>query len=309
MLRRKKFWLPLIGLLFSLISNSLLISCSKDEAPEPEPPKLVPEIEDISPKAGVYRMRVSIKGKNFDKIPEQNIVKFAEVQAKVVYADENLLEVEVPADGTTGPVTVSAQGTRVTGPSFKYYDLYLVGNYGLGFFSAIKLWKNGVVEPITSETEYNYATSIAVSGNDIFFTGQHFDGSKMVLAYWKNKQFNPISDKNGWASDICVSNGDVYVAGNEDNGSGYNAKYWKGTFGVDLTSSSYDLNDHASTISVVDGDLYAGGLVSLTSWQSVATYWKNGISVTIGDEIGSSRIIDMVVVGRQMGSILRKQLQ
>jgi len=282
-----------------VISYVVFAKCNKEAEPQPEPPKLVPEITDISPDAGFVGMHVVIEGKNFSKTLAENTVKFAGVNASVVDADENSIEVIVPAGGTTGVVTVIANDATATGPAFKYHDLYLLGNQIVDNKNYVKLWRNGIVSDISDQSKYYYGTSFAVSGNDVFISGYHFDGQISHPVYWKNTQVHPLSAALGIATDIFVNGSDIYVSGYEHNGTHFIAMYWKNDVRVELSEGLYS-NDGASSIDMLNGDVLIGGYLSTSSTESTAAFWKNEAMDPIEKPLGSSTVADVEVEGQDV---------
>jgi hypothetical protein len=294
----KRFSSQLNSIVLVVIGYVVFVSCSKEE-PQPEPPKLLPEITVITPKGGFVGMHVIIEGKNFSKVLEENIVKIAGVNASVVDADENSIEVIVPAGGATGPVTVFANDETATGPSFRYYDLYLLGNQTVGNMNRIRFWRSGIVTDISDQTKYCYGTSFVMSGDDVFISGYEFDGQTTTTpAYWKNTQVHSLSTASGVATDISVDANDTYVSGIEYNGTNWIARYWKNGADVKLTEE-IQASD-ASSIDVVDGNVFVGGSVLTSSTTSMATFWKNGAKEPMEEPLESSGIIDFEVAGQDV---------
>lgn len=110
------------------VSGLLALACKKEEQTIP----LNPVIKSIMPAQGPAKTIVSVKGKRFSPNPEENIVKFSGINAKVLMASDTLLQVEVPEDGGTGAVTVSVKGRLSKGPVFSYGELaieYVTSTY------------------------------------------------------------------------------------------------------------------------------------------------------------------------------------
>ncbi|WP_316814029.1 IPT/TIG domain-containing protein [Pedobacter heparinus] len=106
----------------------LLTACNKEEQAIP----LNPVIKSIIPAQGPAKTIVSVRGKRFSPNPEENIVKFAGINARVVMATDTLLQVEAPEDGGTGNLTVSVKGRLSKGPVFSYGEIaieYLNSTY------------------------------------------------------------------------------------------------------------------------------------------------------------------------------------
>jgi Gluconolactonase len=81
-----------------------------------------PRIVSIAPDAGSGSMIVSILGKHFSSVPDENIVQFNGEPAVVLDAKPGELKVVTPANGQTGKVTVSVKGVVLEGPVFTYLE-------------------------------------------------------------------------------------------------------------------------------------------------------------------------------------------
>jgi PKD repeat protein len=83
---------------------------------------MVPQISSISPESGPVGTEVTISGSNFGSSISENTVTFAsgnaEVEATIKSASKTQLIVDVPADATTGPVSVTTNGRTTQGPTF-----------------------------------------------------------------------------------------------------------------------------------------------------------------------------------------------
>ncbi|WP_423736473.1 IPT/TIG domain-containing protein [Chitinophaga caseinilytica] len=96
---------------------ALLAACNKDD--DAEKPA-TPAIAAVYPSAGLPNMIITIKGKNFSTVRQDNKVQFNGKAAIVIEASETALQVVTPADGTTGPVTVATPKGSATGGTFTY---------------------------------------------------------------------------------------------------------------------------------------------------------------------------------------------
>lgn len=83
---------------------------------------LIPHIQSISPASGNSLITVVITGNNFSATPSKDIVLFNNVNATVISADTNRLQVQVPVSNTLGnvPVTVSVNGILSNTAQFQY---------------------------------------------------------------------------------------------------------------------------------------------------------------------------------------------
>lgn len=100
------------------ICCALLGACKKEDDKTPASQGL--SIISIWPGSGLKSIIVTINGKNFSGIREENKVKFNGVDAVVLEASARQLKVVNPESGTSGIVTVQVNGVEVSGPEFIY---------------------------------------------------------------------------------------------------------------------------------------------------------------------------------------------
>ena len=74
-------------------------------------------ISGFAPTSGIVGTTVTITGSNFSPIPSENDVKFNDISATVSAATATQLTVTVPAEATTGKITVTLGGYIVTSVS------------------------------------------------------------------------------------------------------------------------------------------------------------------------------------------------
>jgi hypothetical protein len=98
-------------LLLLLALLSLIVSCKKD-ADQPPPP-VPPVSEPLTVAATKPGDTLYIKGENFSEVAANNTVKINGVAATVVVASTTELKVVVPANATTGSVTVTVNGQSI----------------------------------------------------------------------------------------------------------------------------------------------------------------------------------------------------
>ncbi len=124
-----------------LIGGILISSCKKEKASPANSSQ--PVVLSIWPNNGTGSTIVTIYGRNFSKVAQNNKVKFNGVEAVVIETTEGALQVVSPENATTGNVTVTVQDTEIIGPLFTYIEVsdeYLVstfaGNGTAGFINA-----------------------------------------------------------------------------------------------------------------------------------------------------------------------------
>jgi hypothetical protein len=96
-----------------LFVSLLLAQCSKDDADESSI-----TISSISPETGAAGTTVTISGTGFGATPADNIVKFNGTEAMIQSASATEITASVPANATTGTVTVQVGTSTKTGPVF-----------------------------------------------------------------------------------------------------------------------------------------------------------------------------------------------
>ena len=114
-----------------------LFACSKNDSdsgstPPPTQPidtVVVPAISSVSPLEGVAYTSVVIAGKGFSDTLTNNSVFFNGVKAELLSATKTQLTARVPLGAGTGKVTVSINGTLLTGPVFTYNLSYYVSTF------------------------------------------------------------------------------------------------------------------------------------------------------------------------------------
>ena len=108
LLKHKHYLLLLM--LFGVFA--FVTSCKNDDEPTPTPEVLA--ITSMAPTAGLPGTKVVITGTKFDATAANNKVKFNNVDATVTAATATSIEVTVPANATTGKVTVTVGSTTAT---------------------------------------------------------------------------------------------------------------------------------------------------------------------------------------------------
>lgn len=263
-------------------------SCSNDEVNSP------PTIIEITPKAGVAGMQVTITGEGFSTSLEKNIISFNGVDAEVLSASATQLIVVVPEVETTGMVPTTIGSNQLEGPSFRYYDVFVLVNHYMVTTVAVKVLKNGTFIPITDGSEFTRGWSLAVEGDDIYVAGDTSRSSGMSLiptpVYWKNNIMYPLpfestQDYITSLPSISIDEGDVYISGNEIYPPNTIAKYWKNGEPTSLIKPDYKTN--STSVLALNGDVYVGGSIQ-NDIDNLATYWKNGVENIMPGDLTSS---------------------
>ncbi|HQV54535.1 MAG: hypothetical protein IPH34_06345 [Chitinophagaceae bacterium] len=219
----------------------------------------------------------------------------------IVGGEKNSSGIYVAKYWKNGVVTNITDGTRI-GYAYaievKGSDVYIAFNEinGVGK-EVIKLWKNGVITSITDGSNIANCSGIAVSGSDVYIVGSENNGSINIPKYWKNGvAVNiPVTNvQNTFFQDIAVSGNDVYVVGTEYTPLKTAVIYKNGT-PVWLTAAGIPRTELGGL--VINGtDIYVGGTIpNALSGYFVATYWKNGTSVSLTDGTTDAVVRDMFV--------------
>ncbi|GGH42348.1 hypothetical protein GCM10007423_38950 [Dyadobacter endophyticus] len=99
-----------------------LTACDNDDKPDPTPQPVL-AVTAIAPASGPAGTKVTITGTKFDPTPANNTVLFNTTQATVTAATATSLEVVVPANATSGVISVTVGGvTAKSTASFTVSD-------------------------------------------------------------------------------------------------------------------------------------------------------------------------------------------
>lgn len=173
-------------------------------------------------------------------------------------------------------------------------DMEIVGNdiYTVGYIYNIDgisqrhvIWKNLKVITELTNIGFPFTYSIAVNknNNDIFVVGsEQLPGEWAKAKIWKNGVSTQLSNINGTlAFDIKINKNNVYVAGclpilNIDT-----AVIWTNGIPTFLTDGTNDAV--ATSIKIVDNDIYVAGTEKNSNGNRIAKYWKNGVATNLTD--------------------------
>lgn len=105
-------------ILYIFLAIALVFTACKKNESDSVPTN--PSISSIVPAVAMANQTVTIKGKRFSTTKTDNIIKFSGVSAEIVSATESELVVVVPANGSTGNVTITVNNKTSKGPIFTY---------------------------------------------------------------------------------------------------------------------------------------------------------------------------------------------
>lgn len=221
-------------------------------------------IGDFSPESGVVGTTVTIAGANFSTTPSENIVAFNGVAAAVTAASATELTVTVPADATTGRITVTINGIETTSAS----DFTVPEPTVTGFFPPIA----GAGVPVTI-TGSNFSTTttdniVTFNGTDATVTAA--SPTELTVTVPAGATSGPISVKVGpntvtSAGDLEVCNSaelmisDVVVS-NTSGSASYTVSFKITNVGAaDADLTKIIVQYYASEDDQLDGDAPASG--------------------------------------------------
>ncbi|WP_420401615.1 Kelch repeat-containing protein [Flagellimonas sp.] len=197
-------------LLFICTATFLFLNCKKDDGSLPVDDNPSEEVEypetdifDFSPALGGWGTKVTIRGENFDPLPEGNEVQFNGMAAQVESASETTLVAIVPEDATTGKIKLSANGYDYT--SFQDFTVLLP-------------------PPIISDFE----PKTGVEGDEVTITGDHFGDNPSAVDVLFHGAETPAEIKSfsdteivvgvpvGYKGPIQMGVGDQYTISSEE---------------------------------------------------------------------------------------------
>jgi hypothetical protein len=313
-----------------VIFLSFLISCNDDnEIP-------APEITGLNPTSAMPATIVSITGKGFSTVFNDNTVTFNGKAALVTNSSPTQLNVVVPIDAETGPVSVKINGVAaINQPVFTVVPLptevHTMNPYAGGYNTVVNFTGknfradlagntvtfNGHLARVESVTATTLTVKVPLragtgpvvvngltTGNfkyqaDVYIAGHLYDASGYARAtYWKNGSPVTLSTVgfNTYAYDIKVVNDDVYVVGDRHTGTYNVARLWKNGTEIPLTNES--TSSHAAEVLIAGEDVYVVGYEF--SGKQVAVYWKNGSAVKLTDASTYAIASSIVIIGNDV---------
>jgi hypothetical protein len=155
------------------------------------------------------------------------------------------------------------------------------------------IWRNSSNVSILAFTNSSSTgcSAVMASGTDMYAAGSVNGEAKL----WKNGTEQPLTNPSIPSTSvevvgIDVEGTDVYVVG---YGSGTNFRVWKNGIPTDINTNG---EGYPTSIAVSGTDVYVGGYEKVAGkW--VATYWKNGTAIHIGDASRHSFVRGMAIKG------------
>ncbi len=128
-----------------------------------------PTIASLSSTGGPAGFALTIVGTNFSSVLTENTVSFNGVPANVQSATATQLVVTAPAGATSGPVSVTVNGQKVTGPLFSFQSLGISSINPPQFFPPATITISGVgFSPTAGQNtvKFNGIVAVVVSASD-----------------------------------------------------------------------------------------------------------------------------------------------
>jgi len=308
-----------IILIASVISLTLLYSCSKDED-NPNISKYTIYM------AGEYDISQACYWKNGKRTDFGNVsaITGMSVSNGNVYMSgyynsfvpcywKNGVKTDLPDD--TDLPAINFKASYANGIYAAGNDVYTVGSYNVKDVSPYNVraqpcyWKNTSRFDITDYPDrFAEATCIFVSGDDIYIGGKYLvpgtNGPIEVYqaCYWKNGVKTDLpADIDSYVTDIYVENGKVYAAGSWKNESwplfSHTRCYWADGQKVDLITINPNDRYDVKAIFVDNGTVYAAGYCTDDELNTTACYWKDGKQTILSglNEAARSRAFSIYV--------------
>jgi hypothetical protein len=284
-----------------------------------------PAISAISPVTGPAGTTVTISGTNFSANSAADTVRFNGIAAIVSTASVTSLQVIAPANGSTGPVSVSTTDGRTNGPVFTYTVVAappsitsispvsgaantIVTITGTNFkttATANTVKFNGVAATVTNATATQLVVTAPSTGTtgDITVTTASGTSNGILFTYVALPSSNvfvvgrtssgPAYWKNGVKTDMpadCLEANAIFVDGTDTYIGGADAngpKYWKNGVGISLPMSAGHNGGRAKSVFVSGTDVYVGGYDLINGANSLPRCWKNGIPLAVSLSAGN----------------------
>lgn len=280
------------------------VSCSTGSAIGPIFTYLYPPtISSISPTSGDANTLVTITGTNFKLSPTDNIVEFNGMPAVVEAATASTLTVIVPANASTGPITVSTMDGTATSSVFTFSPLPTIT-----VISSSSGWYNNILT-ITGTNFSSVASDNSVLINGALATVQSATTTTLTvlvppMAGTKTGTVE-VTTHSGKATGPTFTYCTLYIGGEELNNSHFmQPKYWTNDIPTTLSNGNYD--GFVNAINIVNNDLYFAGDEDGSNFLK-AKYWKNGIAQYLTNGTTSKGIAvdgnDIYVVGNDYNGI------
>ncbi|WP_026726156.1 hypothetical protein [Flavobacterium sasangense] len=279
----------------AILSISILVSCSKDDAPSNQAERPV----DFYAAGCDYPETGNAKAVLW-KNGEPTYLTDGNYNA---YAYSVFVELEnthvVGFENNIGKYWKNGVDQTTLTPPADYFTkvqvindkVYILGKVG----TDIVLWEDGVPTIISGFVgTTTYPCDFKVVGNDKYV----LINSDNSATLWKNGVNTVLSDgvTSDTPRDLCVTGNNVYVLAEEYYNGIKKIKYWKN--GVINYINNTSNSVYAFNIDVNNNNVYIGGSIN-----SKAHFWKNGVATQIGSSTGNSYCYGMQVLDNNVFTV------
>ncbi len=273
----KKVILSTLKSLIFLLSLLGYSTCNNPDSPEDVQPDVI--ITAINPTSGIVGSSVTITGSGFSNSATANIVKFNDIPAIVSAASTTSLTVTVPANATTGTISVTHETKSAISPNFTVLQLPEVTSL---------VPNSGVVGSTIEINGNHFGTScedITVRFNDVQASIISCSSNKLVVKVPAGTTSGTVSitTNAGTATNLITFTvvTAVHIAGQLQSGGGNSAIYWLNTNITPLENNPG--SSFAKSVFAHNGSVYIGGNEQNASGKQVAKYWKDAVPVPLSD--------------------------
>ena len=154
-----------------------------------------------------------------------------------------------------------------------------------GSFKTHVVWKNSKILTELTNTGFPVPFAIATNenNNDIYVVGlEQQPGEWAKAKIWKNGIKSSISTTDGaMPFDIEIRNNIVYIVGCIPQSNIDIAVVWKNGIPTFLTDGTHDAV--ATSLTIINDDIYVAGKEKSSNGNYIAKYWKNGEATNLTD--------------------------
>lgn len=273
----KVIWFTRISAGALLLLVTFFVSCDEASTPPDLPQEVI--VTGINPTAGTVGSSVTITGSGFSSDPSLNLVKFNEEVASVTASSTTSLTVTVPANATTGAITVTHGTKSATSAVFTVLIPPVVTS-----LSSTSGVVGGVVE-INGNHFGNDCTGITVLFNGITASITACTATKLTVKIPEGATTGlvTVSTAGGTASNSIAFTIDaaVHIAGQLQAGGGNTGTYWLNGNVTQLENNPG--SSFAKSVYAHNGSVYVGGNEQNAAGKQVAKYWKDNVPVVLSD--------------------------
>jgi hypothetical protein len=169
-----------------------------------------------------------------------------------------------------------------------------------------KYFVNDVATAVgNTSTEKIYGEDLEVAGNDVYVLAtrqMNSSGAYSAVIYKNGVEIQTVPlGANIYYNCLAVSGNDIYLAGSESpSGGSLKVLLWKNGTVTSITTNTGANATEARPydMTVVGNDVYIAGYESATvsPYNRLPKYWKNGVPVTLSSDAGTNCILHRILV-------------